>query len=447
MDPGVKLLALLHLLLLGAQATVAADPGSDHARSLLERDVLLGELGGNRTALEDRGVDFSLLYIQEYLGVVAGGIVRRGESNGLLQIDLNLDLEKLAGWRGALLHATGFVGWGRSLSGLWIGDDSNVSNINMRNGARFFDAYLQQSFGEVLFIRAGFLSTDTEFTSSTVEDTHSRGGALFINSDFGAPPILTLNVPVPTFPLAVPGVTGTLAFTSALRLRAGIYDGQPLPATPSDDRNAYGLDPDLRASDGALFVAELEYDVNPSAEAGTGKETKTPPPSRRLGGCYRIGAFYHTGTFTEWTSSRSTQGLGGGWISGNQMVWREPGQRDEDDQGLSIFLRVSTAPRDRSVLEFCADGGLHYHGLLPGRPEDDLGLGVSRKRYSRDFSRSERAAGNAGRDHETIVELSYIATVTPWLAVQPDVQYVIHPAGQHSAADALVAGLRVTMSF
>ena len=99
------------------------------------------------------------------------------------------------------------------------------------------------------------------------------------------------------------------------------------------------------------------------------------------------------------------------------------------------------------MLDLTGEGGLNYRGLLPGRDDDLCGLGVSCKHYSRDYAASELLAGNHGRDHETIFEFTYRAAVAPWLAVQPDFQYVLHPAGDHHAHDAVVAGLRMAMDF
>jgi porin len=159
---------------------------------------------------------------------------------------------------------------------------------------------------------------------------------------------------------------------------------------------------------------------------------------------YKIGGFYHSGAFTRWSQDRDRRGNGGGYVTANQLLWRE-NQRDQ--QGLSAFARLGLAPRDRNVLDVAGDAGLGYRGLFPGRDGDDFGVGVSVKRYSPEFSDAERRAGSPGRDHETVFEVSYSAKVTPWLAVQPDVQYVLHPAGDHGARNALVAGVRVTMDF
>jgi porin len=48
---------------------------------------------------------------------------------------------------------------------------------------------------------------------------------------------------------------------------------------------------------------------------------------------------------------------------------------------------------------------------------------------------------------ETAIELSYLAQVAAWLALQPDVQYVIHPNTDPRLHNAAVAQLRFEMTF
>ena len=48
---------------------------------------------------------------------------------------------------------------------------------------------------------------------------------------------------------------------------------------------------------------------------------------------------------------------------------------------------------------------------------------------------------------QTAVELTYLAQLGPWLAVQPDLQYVIAPGGIRGTPNALVLGLRVAASL
>jgi len=42
-------------------------------------------------------------------------------------------------------------------------------------------------------------------------------------------------------------------------------------------------------------------------------------------------------------------------------------------------------------------------------------------------------------------ELTYAAQITPALALQPDLQYIIHPGGDSSLGDALAIGLRISL--
>ena len=74
-------------------------------------------------------------------------------------------------------------------------------------------------------------------------------------------------------------------------------------------------------------------------------------------------------------------------------------------------------------------GGIVYKGLIPGRDEDVLGAGVAWAKLNR-----------SGALQETAVELFYKARITPWMSLQPDVQYIASPSGIHR--DALAVGLR-----
>jgi porin len=56
------------------------------------------------------------------------------------------------------------------------------------------------------------------------------------------------------------------------------------------------------------------------------------------------------------------------------MLYRVPGTTD---QGLSAFVRAGGAPNDRNLINFYADGGLIYKGLIPHRPDDKVGIAAA----------------------------------------------------------------------
>ena len=132
-----------------------------------------------------------------------------------------------------------------------------------------------------------------------------------------------------------------------------------------------------------------------------------------------------------------------------------PGDKDGLHK-LASFLRVGASPSDRNLVDFYADGGLTFTGLIPGRPTDLIGFGAAYDRISdaaRAFDRDTRlfaaAAAIAGdppafafpatrfapvRDQEVMVEALYTINVTAWLTVDLDVQHFFHPSGHVLAA-------------
>jgi len=54
--------------------------------------------------------------------------------------------------------------------------------------------------------------------------------------------------------------------------------------------------------------------------------------------------------------------------------------------------------------------------------------------------------GRSNPGYEIVMEGTYQIEFAPWLSLQPDVQYLIHPSGTN-IANALVLGARMTVSF
>jgi len=144
----------------------------------------------------------------------------------------------------------------------------------------------------------------------------------------------------------------------------------------------------------------------------------------------------------------------------DQMIWRVPNTKDN---GLGVFVRVAGSPSDRNQVDFYADGGLNYKGLLPDRGDDVLGLAVAYARISDAASGLDRdvnvftGTSRPVRDHEMALELTYRAQLAPWWTVQPDLQVIFHPGGHvadptdptgtRAIRDAVVLGVRTGIAF
>jgi hypothetical protein len=97
-------------------------------------------------------------------------------------------------------------------------------------------------------------------------------------------------------------------------------------------------------------------------------------------------------------------------------------------------------------IELYTGAGLVYMGP-PGRPADQTGIGVAAAHNGSPFEHTAPASGLAPADAEIALEWTYRAVLTPWLALQPDFQYIIHPGGLISRLNAVVIGLRSEIDF
>src|SRR5207248_2466525 len=114
------------------------------------------------------GITVGATEISEVLGNVSGGVRRAGIYEGRLELDLDVDLEKAAGWRGAQMHVSAYQIHGRGLSANALGGNLlAASTIEANRATRLFDAYLEQRlFDDSLSVRAGQIAADDEFIIS-----------------------------------------------------------------------------------------------------------------------------------------------------------------------------------------------------------------------------------------------------------------------------------------
>jgi porin len=442
-----------------ADPAAASEPATENPEpGFLDRETLTGDWSGMRKSLSDSGVEIEAKYIGETQGVVSGGLRRGAIYEGRFEISTNIDFEKLLGWEGATLHANAYQIHGRGLSRDFLGNLLPASNIEAVSSTRLFDLWLQQDIiKDRLSIRAGQLAADDDFLLS---DTAS----MFMNATFGWAPLVANNLPSggPAFPLATPGIRIGAKPAENVTFITGVFSGNPAGNPGSQDPQRHNNAGTIFSLEGGVLVmSEIQYAINQDKN------------SADLPGTYKLGGFYHTGRFDDLRfdnlgqslASPSTTGVAarhhgdyGLYAVADQMVWREPGS---EDHGVTLFMRIGGAPADRNLIDFYVDGGAAYKGLVPGRDDDLLGIGFGYARISGDAagfdSDTLAVSGSSGpvRDSESVLELSYIAQVTGWWTVQPDVQFIFQPGGNvpdpndptKPVPDAMALGVRTAISF
>jgi carbohydrate-selective porin OprB len=100
---GLPVLMIFGAIMLGAASELAAaDEG------LFEQDRLTGDWGGVRKQWQDAGIELGVNDTAETLSNLTGGIRQLTIYQGLLDLSLTLDLEKLAKWPGASFYIDGY---------------------------------------------------------------------------------------------------------------------------------------------------------------------------------------------------------------------------------------------------------------------------------------------------------------------------------------------------
>ena len=422
--------------------------------NLLSQDRLSGDWGGARPWGETNGVSFTGQLVNDMLWNTTGGISPGGADDGLLQFGTQIDTEKAIGLPGGTFKNTWFWLYGRNPSG-FVGDVNAVSGISANPAFRCYELWYEQNlafggFDDAVSLRGGLLGLDAEFCISDP-------ALLFVNGTFGLPALMSQNLvnSGPQYPMATPGVRLALHPYSWLRLRGALTQANPF----SQSENLHNFNWNFGPSGGLLSMNEAEFawgEADTSrilpgkAKAGfwiQNGPTATLPDEWSFGPPSSVA--YCTGFYGLWDQTIYRPSSDSEPSSGKKAVM--PATADCADnvpeKGLKSFLRVGFSPQSASPLSFYTDGGLVYTGLLPNRPEDKLGLAFCYGSVSPAYRTLGNQQGVPGASFESVAELTYSIRLAPCVALQPDIQYVLHPGGTQQYGNALVVGFRAIVDF
>jgi porin len=309
------------------------------------------------------------------------------------------------GWRA---HALVFRTDGESLS-VRVGDIQTVSNIEAISATRLFEAWVERSFGPtdkpVAVLRVGLLDLNADFDSIDP-------ASLFINSSHGIGPDLSrsgLDGPS-IFPVSAIGARLTWNASDKLTLKSAVFDG--VAGDPARPR-AFAAER-LASQDGVLAIGEADDKLTDDLTLAAG----------------------------VWAYSRALQAPFIAGTSGQpgRGVFASVSTATPKETGWAWWARAGlTNPRAQTVDGYLGAGAI-YKGVF-GRANDRMGFAIARA----DISDDARIATRLPRA-ETTYEVSYQAKIGETFALQPDVQYVVDPAGRPGKTTALVFGLRLIIT-
>jgi porin len=450
---GASLRAVLAIALLAALSS----PGTAHAAdaecgvtdSGIPDDVFAPiDVAHTRKSLADVGIGLGGFYVGEAF-TNTGGIKQGGKYDGVLTLYLDADLKKMGLWKGLCLSASAFQIHGQSITADNIGSLMPVSNLEATPATRLFELWVEQHmFDNVLAVKVGQLAADQEFILS-------NSYSYFLNGTFGWPSIAAADLPGggPAYPLATPGVRVAIRPNDAFKLMIGVYNGDPAnPNCASENPqlcNSDGLDFSLDSP--ALLMIEGSYKYNRTGQ---------------LPGTVKVGGWNHFGTFPDERldsddlpiaiTLNQGRNIDGDWgIYGiiDQLVWRPTGS--EDAKGIGLFGRIMGAPSAQNLVDFYAEAGITFSGMIPHRADDSIGIGFAYTGVSDRVHGFDIDAGlPVAQTREAVLEICYTAQLKPGWKLQPDFQFFWQPgggvpdeSGKGAVQNAAVFGARTTISF
>lgn len=309
-----------------------------------------------------------------------------------LDLAATVDLQSLLGWQGATAFGYLLYNNGASLNAL-SGDAFVVSNIESGTRAlRLYELWVEAPLAEGVTAKVGLYDLNSEFD---VLDS----SALFIGSAHG------IGVDISQSGENGPSIFPSTSFSVRLQVdlapnvvwRTAILDG--VPGNP-DKPSATAIR--LGNGDGVMAITELGYG---------------DADGRVLIGAWGYSAQSDTHDGVETKSNR------GAYVRGEVKL---------GEMGTTTahgFARFGVADGRVNTFDQFVSAGVNL-GFEDGHA---AGLAIAHGSTSPHW----RAANVGGGKGETVVEATYAHALTPWLSLQPNVQYVIDPSADPSKKQCL----------
>lgn len=353
------------------------------------------------------GIDADVTYVQDYFRDIHGGKHRGGGAPGMVNVNATLDGRSWGGSTNDVFYVDLLGTFGGSISNQ-VGDLQGADNIEAYNTFKVYSAWYQHTFGDSGFsVRLGLQDYNALF------DTLDAAG-VFINSSFGLDASIAQSN-VSQYPTTAVGAVVRWVSPEGFYAMGGVYDGVPgKPGHPA------GTHIDFGPHDGVFSAFE------------TGLKGGGDRPFK-IG----LGGWYQTSDYQDVFGRERDTDHGVYAIAEKRLIG------GGDAPALDAFIQLGDAQSDANTLDHYIGAGVDVTGLVPGRKDDVLGLGMARAHTSDAYRRATANASHA----ETALEMTYQANLNSYAMIQPDVQYIIDPGASHGTDNAWVVGIRGQLSW
>jgi porin len=374
-----------------------------------DTEHLTGNWKGARAKLSDKGVNLGLVYKNEFGRNVGGGLKLGGYDLSNLDLRLSVDTEKLGLWAHGSFFFYGLFNNGADPT-TFVGDNQYTSNIQTPNFvSRLYEAWYQHSFSDgKATLLIGLHDLNSEFYTSD-------SSSIFFNSSFGVG--RELSQTGPNGPSIFPAVSPAIRFRSEpsanFYMQTAVFNG-----VSGDLNYPFGTHARVSPDDGMLIISEAAF-----IRTSTPKEGETSAP---VLGKLAFGTWSYTHEKTSGSYLIIDQAL-----SDKVSVLGRAGVISTDSTSYSVSSNIS--------------GGFVFHGIIPNRADDTLGIAATVISSSDAFKADPANVEAVGR--ESTLEVTYRALLCRGVVLQPDYQYIDHPFFAKDIPWAQTVGARLEINF
>ncbi len=409
--------------------------------------TLSGDWGGARSDSWQRGIAFDA-------GLRFDSLHNRGGARDgtrtvrHLELKLRADLEKLLGWESTVAYFNTVTDGGAGINAQLTGSLMGVSSIEVPvPTTRLFNAWVQKSFLDDRFsVLAGIYPIDSEFFTMD-------SAATLLHPAYGTPADLALTDAPSVFNNAAFGIRAKwLSENRALYAMGAVMDGIPNdPAHPKRTTVRFA------GGDGVFVIGEIGWmplEAGHSFEPVDPADVKQTPglvAHEKYGGLakYAIGFWrygqrvpdqFDAGAGNNPQKRRSQ----GAYLLAERSLFSLGGDAGRD---VTPFGRYAFSTGYSTAIDRMSNLGVRIRGPIASRPDDSLAIGWTRSRLTPKWRSAQQVAGTGTAGSEQAFEITWRAAITPWLALQPDYQYIRNPGGVSGTPNAKLIGVRLELAL
>jgi carbohydrate-selective porin OprB len=383
---------------------------------------LLGDWGGVRSDLFERGVRFDFQYISDNLANIEGDRNDRFVSWDRVRGTVDIDFGTLTGLSGCYFHATALWQNGGKL-GTYLGLLTSPSGMSSAHTFRLDSWWLEKRWlDERLTIRLGQFAGQDFYGAQ-----HYAGSFIFEPMGYALGNLFT---DFESFdPPSTPAVEIRVVPIDHLYVKSMVIaeDREPFSHNPT------GLVPQFRG--GPVSVFEIGY--TPGKKASSLRAFDNVEARKGYSGLYQFGASYNPGEFKTATGKPESGNYLLYWMA-SQALWRvDP----NGAKGLDATMAYDWSPPDINRNNSLLTAGLRFNEPLPLPIHNTMSLGYVLNHLSSDFRPNNSTPWN----NEHGIEFNILLDIAPMVLFQPVVQYYANVGG--GSGDAVVVGFRTKVEF